>query len=212
MTTFCYAGPVQTEERRYHHGDLRSALLERAELTVRESGLDALSLRELARNIGVSHAAPRRHFRDRNALLDALAVAGFARLRGVLQESLSAGSDDFRDRVSRVALGYVRFATHNPALLELMFTGKHQAYASAELGAAADECFGLMLALVGEGQARGELNPGDLAAVSTVLFATLQGLAALTTGGMIEMDDLEKLTAYAVRTLLRGLAPAREHS
>jgi AcrR family transcriptional regulator len=203
---------VEIEERRYHHGDLRSALLERAELTVRESGLDSLSLRELARSIGVSHAAPRRHFRDRNALLDALAVAGFARLRNVLQESLSAATDDFRDQVSQVALGYVRFATDNPALLELMVTGKHQAYASAELGAAADECFGLMLALVGAGQAHGQLEPDDLAAVSTVLFATLQGLAALTTGGMIDKDDLDRLTAYAVRTLLRGLAPAGEHS
>jgi AcrR family transcriptional regulator len=200
---------VKTEERRYHHGDLRSALLERAEVTVRESGADALSLRELAREIGVSHAAPRRHFRDRNALLDALAVAGFARLSRVLQESLSTASGDFRDQVSTMALAYVRFATQDAALLELMFTGKHQSYASAELMAAAERCFDLMFAVVNRGQELGELAADDLSSVSTVLFATLQGLAALTTGDLIDEDDLETLTAYAVQTLLRGLAPAR---
>lgn len=200
---------MDTAERRYHHGDLRSALLERAEWTVRECGVDALSLRELAREIGVSHAAPRRHFRDRNALLDALAVAGFVRLRRVLEESVrEAAPNDFRDQVSAMALAYVRFATDDAALLELMFTGKHQAYASAELGAAAEECFDLMLALVRAGQERGELAPDDLSSVSTVLFATLQGLAALTTGDLIDKNELGPLTAYAVQTLLRGLSPA----
>src|SRR5262249_42865731 len=64
----------------YHHGRLRAALLTEAERVLREDGIEALSLRELARRAGVSHAAPRRHFTDRQALLDALAEAGFTRL------------------------------------------------------------------------------------------------------------------------------------
>ena len=63
-------------ERPYHHGNLRSALLAAAERTVRERGVQELSLRELAREVGVSHGAPRRHFPDRQALLDALAESG----------------------------------------------------------------------------------------------------------------------------------------
>ena len=70
----------QPSERPYHHGNLRSALLAAAERTVRERGVQDLSLRELAREIGVSHGAPRRHFPDRQALLDALAESGFERL------------------------------------------------------------------------------------------------------------------------------------
>ena len=72
--------------RPYHHGNLRQALLDAAERTVRERGVEALSLRELAREVGVSHGAPRRHFPDRQALLDAhdeavvSAVAAFERL------------------------------------------------------------------------------------------------------------------------------------
>ena len=71
--------------RPYHHGNLRTALLAAAQQTVRERGVAALSLRELAREVGVSHGAPRRHFPDRQALLDALAEDGFERLGGELR-------------------------------------------------------------------------------------------------------------------------------
>ena len=67
-------------ERPFHHGNLRTVLLDQAESAIREGGIDALSLRELAREAGVSHGAPRSHFIDRGALLDALAERGFLRL------------------------------------------------------------------------------------------------------------------------------------
>ena len=66
--------------RPYHHGSLRPALLEAAERALDRGGVQALSLRELAREIGVSHAAPRRHFAGKQALLDALAEDGYERL------------------------------------------------------------------------------------------------------------------------------------
>ncbi|WPB88462.1 TetR/AcrR family transcriptional regulator [Streptomyces malaysiensis] len=66
--------------RPFHHGNLRAVLLDQAEQTLREGGIDALSLRELARKAGVSHGAPRSHFVDRRSLLDALAERGFNRL------------------------------------------------------------------------------------------------------------------------------------
>src|ERR1700747_3401130 len=85
-----------TDGRRpYHHGNLRSELLAEAERTVREQGVDKLSLRELARATGVSHAAPRRHFPDRQALLDALAESGFERLELELTAALEAADPGF---------------------------------------------------------------------------------------------------------------------
>ena len=66
-----------TTERAYHHGNLRAALIEQAWGLVDSDGAEALSLRQLARDIGVSHGASARHFRDKQALLDALAVEGF---------------------------------------------------------------------------------------------------------------------------------------
>ena len=76
--------------RPYHHGNLRSELLEQAERVLADRGAGALSLRELAREIGVSHAAPRRHFADKQALLDALAEDGFDRLGAELRAALHA--------------------------------------------------------------------------------------------------------------------------
>src|ERR687894_2671163 len=75
---------VSVATRPYHHGSLRPALLAAAEKALDRGGVQALSLRELAREIGVSHAAPRRHFADKQALLDALAQEGFARLGAAL--------------------------------------------------------------------------------------------------------------------------------
>ncbi|MEW2235322.1 helix-turn-helix domain-containing protein, partial [Streptomyces sp. NPDC024062] len=71
--------PDTTGRRPYHHGNLRTDLLDAAERSLRAHGAEQLSLRDLARDVGVSHAAPRRHFADRRALLDALAESGFTR-------------------------------------------------------------------------------------------------------------------------------------
>src|SRR3954451_23122276 len=118
---------VVTEQatRPYHHGNLRAELLERAVEVVSERGVDALSLRELARDVGVSHAAPRRHFADRQALLDAVAQSGFDRLGAELRAAADGAGEDFTARLQATALAYVRFATEDAALLELMFAGKH---------------------------------------------------------------------------------------
>ncbi|MEU4746905.1 helix-turn-helix domain-containing protein, partial [Actinosynnema sp. NPDC023658] len=97
--------PEATDERPYHHGNLRTALLDAAERGLRERGADTLALRDLAREIGVSHAAPRRHFPSRQALLDALAVAGFERLDAELRAALTS-ADDFPARVRATMTAY----------------------------------------------------------------------------------------------------------
>ena len=109
------------EARAYHHGNLRSALLDRAEHTVRERGVHALSLRELARDVGVSHGAPRRHFPDRGALLDALAESGFGRLEGELRAAVQTAGEHFDARLQALAHAYIAFATRDAALLHYDF-------------------------------------------------------------------------------------------
>src|SRR5258708_6438189 len=160
-------------DRPYHHGNLRRALLDAAERTVRERGVQELSLRELARDVGVSHGAPRRHFPDRQALLDALAETGFERLRAELRAAVDAAGDDFEARLHATAAAYIRFATADPELLELMFTAKHREDAVA-LQAAAEHTFAVMMEVVVQGQAEGLLDPGDPERVGLVLFASIQ--------------------------------------
>jgi AcrR family transcriptional regulator len=204
-----YAGPAMLT-RPYHHGSLRAALLAAAELTLRERGVEQLSLRELARQIGVSHGAPRRHFADRQALLDALARDGFIRLGTELRAAVNGAGDSFDARLRAAAATYVRFATEDAALLELMFAGKRREGPS-NLDEAAARTFSVMLELIEQGQAEGILESGDPERVGLVLFASMHGIAALDTAGMVPADRLPELLSDAVDRFLRGalLTPAR---
>jgi len=202
--TIRYAGGAMSDKP-YHHGSLRTALLDQAERTLRESGAEQLSLRELARQVGVSHAAPRRHFADRQALLDALAEAGFERLGAVLRAAVEGAGDDFPARLEATAQAYIRFATRDAALLELMFAGKHGPQSEA-LTEVADRAFSVMPELIEQGQAEGFIEPGEPYRVGLVLFATIQGIAALITGGMIAPEQLDELVADAVARFVRGAA------
>ncbi|WP_433431925.1 TetR/AcrR family transcriptional regulator [Nonomuraea sp. CA-141351] len=186
----------------YHHGNLRATLLA-AERSLRQHGADQLSLRELAREAGVSHAAPRRHFPDRQALLDALAEAGFARLDEELRAALAAAGEEFGLRLHAMAAAYLRFATEDAALLELMFAGKHREGAD-RLVAAVAAPFGLMHNLVAQGQAQGVLEPGDPQRVGIVLFATLQGIATLINGSLVTPELLDGIVETAVDQFIRG--------
>lgn len=102
-----------TTTRGYHHGDLRRALLAAAAEAIAESGPAALSLRDLARRAGVSHAAPAHHFGDKAGLLTALAVEGF----DLLAEALRRPAGDLLE----TGVAYVRFAVDHRAHFEVMF-------------------------------------------------------------------------------------------
>src|ERR1700744_607763 len=195
------AGESTVVERRYHHGELRRALLEEAERTLRDRGVEQLSLRELARQVGVSHSAPRRHFPDRRALLDALAEAGFARLHEELLTASTHAGDEFEDQLRAIAAAYVSFATRDPALLELMFASKHQEQAE-HLEQAAERAFSVMLSLLLQGQERGILQSGDPERVGLVLFGTVQGIAALLAGGMVEPQRVDEMIGDAVKLFM----------
>jgi AcrR family transcriptional regulator len=192
--------------RAYHHGNLRSALLERAERTVRERGVQALSLRELARDVGVSHGAPRRHFADRGALLDALAESGFERLADELAATVREAGTSFDARLQALAHAYVAFATRDAALLELMFAVKHREGAAATR-AAADRAFAIPLTVIFDAQQGLEVVAGDPQAVARLAFATLHGLATMANGEMLGDDDLDAIVTDSIERLLAGLRP-----
>jgi AcrR family transcriptional regulator len=192
--------------RPYHHGNLRAELLARAERTLAEQGAGNLSLRELARQTGVSHAAPRRHFADKQALLDALAEDGFERLGAELRDALAGADEAFAARLLAFARTYVHFATEHAALLELMFAGKHRNGAE-RLGDAARAAFAAPLALIEEGQAAGELLPGNPERVATVVLASCHGLAALANNGMLDAETLDDVVPEVVDRLLSGVRP-----
>lgn len=191
----------------YHHGNLREELLDRAQELVRSRGVAELSLREVARDAGVSHAAPRRHFPDRQALLDGLALRGFERLREELGDAaLAKGRGGYEGRLKRIGLAYVTFAVRDAALLELMFASK-KLDPDGPLHEAADAAFAVIMELIAEGQANGDLVAGDTQDVVTVLFPMLHGLASLAGSGMLDAATLDDTVRAAIDGVLAGLRP-----
>jgi AcrR family transcriptional regulator len=202
-----YAVLVTIAARPYHHGNLREALLRTGEQALEAGGAQNLSLRELAREIGVSHAAPRRHFADKQALLDALARNGWERLGVALAGAVANAGDGFDAQMRGLAGTYVDFATNHPALIELMFATKHSDGASPELAQAGEQAFAPALTAVADGQAAGAVVPGDPHRVAIVAFAALQGLVALANNGMLDGTPLTETLDEVIERLVLGLRP-----
>lgn len=193
----------------YHHGNLRAELLTAGQRALNAEGVAGLSLRALARELGVSHAAPGRHFADRRALLDALAVEGFAQLDRAMTGAIDPAADTHA-RLVALGTAYVEFAVANAPLLGLMYAHKHEADASAELVAAGQGALDLATRLVAEGQAAGELAPGDPERIATVAFATVHGVATLAAGGLLNDVPAAEIAIDAIETLWRGSRVVKE--
>lgn len=189
--------------RPYHHGNLRAVLLDHAERMLAATGAGELSLRELAREAGVSHGAPRRHFPDKRALLDALAETGFERLGRELDAAMGAADGGFTERLVAFARAYVGFATRHPALLHLMHASKDRA---GDLRRANDRAFRAPVALIERARAEGDIA-GDADRVAMAVLATLQGLAVLVASGMSGDRPVGPLVAGTIETLVEGLRP-----
>src|SRR5215467_8580881 len=105
--------PKPAEPAPYHHGNLRQALLAKALTSLQKGGVEQLSLRELARSLEVSQAAPYRHFPDKESLLAELAAQGFRDLARDMRASMQ-GEDEAAAALQATGLSYIRFATGHP--------------------------------------------------------------------------------------------------
>lgn len=189
------------DEKPYHHGDLRAALLTAAEAELAERGVEAFSLRSVAKRAGVSHAAPAHHFGDTTGLLTALAAYGFHEFLATQHAFESHAPNTPRDQLIAAGLGYVGFARARPALFKLMFGSKRTNYEDTALKSAADAAIGHLMSQV-------KLVGGDAAQDATAVWATAHGLADLLIAGRIsvirdlEENDLQQmLTNILARSL-----------
>ena len=111
---------VAPPRRSYHHGDLPASLRQAARAILEEEGLPALSLRSVARRAGVSHAAPYRHYKSREALLADVAADGLAELKAEIAQAATKPGDR-GERMVHICGAYMRFAAQHTGLLRLMF-------------------------------------------------------------------------------------------
>lgn len=193
--------------RTYHHGDLKAALVEAAAAIVRTKGLEALTLREVARRTGVSAAAPYRHFPDRRSLVAAVAERGFRRLGEAMEEGMKSaqGRAGFR----QVAVSYVQFGLANPAEYRVMFGPEvADTHDLPSLRETSRGVLGGVAAAVSHLQKANLIGPGDPWMIAITLWSTLHGLVILVLDGQTEgiAPNSDALVEEATRIMMFGMA------
>jgi AcrR family transcriptional regulator len=162
----------------YHHGNLRSALLEAARGLANEQSIDSITLREVARRAGVSHAAPYHHFADKRALLKALALEAFKELLQVQQAQIQP---DPNATLYNIGLSYVQFALAHPTEFGFMFRKSlcEPVGVYDELTDVANQCFELLLQTVAAINAIKGIGNQNLQGQGLVCWSAIHGLATL---------------------------------
>jgi AcrR family transcriptional regulator len=172
--------------RDYHHGDLRTALLDSVGRIIRESGPSLVSVREVARRARVSHAAPAHHFRNKSGLLTAFAAQGFERLADTIAAGIAAGrAVTPPDVLAAMGRGYVRFAIDNPEHFAIMFRVEILDEEDEALRRAADRAYNPLVATVRAAGEQGYFDGDPLIAAASA-WSLVHGLAALWIGGRMQ--------------------------
>lgn len=198
-----------TKSASYHHGDLRQALIREARASLKEKGVDKLSLREVARNTGVSHAAAYHHFRDKTALIAVVAVAAFGELEAVMQAVPSGG--DAPGRLGALMRVYITFALENPDEFRLMFLPQLRSdEVRTEVEGAGRATYALIVAALASLEAAGRLKPADPEQAAITAWAAAHGLATLMLDGPLYRNaqseaGRQTLIEASVEHLLTGL-------
>lgn len=182
----------------YHHGDLRAALVESALVLVREHGPDALTLREVAARVGVTHPAAYRHFEDKTALLAALAEDGYVRLGEALAAALAGATKSGpRERLRALASAYVGFALDRPAQYRIMWGPRLNTDGRfPTLEAAIARVFGVVRDELVRGQELGAFRAGLPRDRAIGLWVIAHGYVELVSQRRIKVKSREKAVEY----------------
>jgi AcrR family transcriptional regulator len=190
------AEAVFQKKFKYHHGQLREALIESALNILSEKGIEGINLRALAQATGVTPAAPYSHFRDKDDLLAAVAEAGFQRL--ALQMAVDAtGLKDTQARIGKLMTSYIRFAVENKALFHLMFgSGLLDMKNYPTLAMTAGKSYSLISAALSKRQAPAEDTPF----LTVAIWSLCHGLTSLI---IDEKINLKQFGAASVDEFIR---------
>ena len=194
----------------YHHGDLKNALIEEALCMVQEDGVGSISLRDITQRVGTSRSAIYRHFASKDALMQAVIMAGFEKLDRHLRPVLERKELSIIERFHMMAERYIDFAKTYPALYRMLFGDQamkereeaHDIYDTTQ-----PTGFYLLKSLVDEAQQAGLLRKEDPMLQSTVIWAMMHGQATLLIDGHIHVqENFDALFEMCFNTLLEGLS------
>jgi AcrR family transcriptional regulator len=171
--------------RPYHHGDLKPAVLEAAEKILETEGIDALTLRAVARMVGVSHTAPKNHFGDIEGLFTELAAVGYRRFGAALSRAMESAGADPRQQLKAMGLAYVAFARAYPGLFVLMYRSDRLDMNSSSLRDAIESTRQSLKNATTSVAPAVPLPPLQLAARATASWALVHGFAMLLLDGRL---------------------------
>ncbi len=185
--------------KKYHHGDLKNALIRAGVELLSKEGVAALSLRKVAQEAGVSHAAPYAHFADKQALIAAISTEGYRMLFEQLTAVRTQYADDPKRQLMEAAWVYVQFAQTDPAHFRVTFSSavEHEKDYPA-LVEMTEKSFGEVLKIVEACQAAGLLRSGPADVMAVGVWSAVHGFAALLIDGQISHTVLDRLTVRAL--------------
>lgn len=181
-------GNLDTERANYHHGNLRQELLDLAVARVESSGVEALSLRDLASTLGVSKTAPYRHFPDRTSLLRAVMEVGWYDLRGDLLASRQGVSDP-EAGLRAMGRAYLAFAGRRSNLYRLLFSGQGKDLFGGDHCPEEIDAFAPLLEQIARCQAAGWKASADPQVLALSIWAQVHGAAELAIEGLVPVPE-----------------------
>lgn len=197
--------PAASAKAKYHHGDLRGALIGAARQLVEEKGAENFSLADACRVAGVSTAAPYRHFRDKDEILGEVTAAGFDELAQRMQAEVDQHGDGTLDGIIEMGRTYVDFAVEQPGVQGLMFGHDGSIKSQSMVQQSGEGCFGKLIGQVSRYCADAGLK-GDPGEMSLQLWTFVHGAAALKVDGAYDRKapalDVGEMISKAVRRLL----------
>lgn len=204
---------VTTQRENYHHGDLRQNLIDAAIALIQEGEISQLSLREVARRVGVSHNAPYRHFQDKDALLSAVAEQGFQGLRRATEQALNGSPADASQRLRAIGYAYVQFALRNPVYYRVMFS-LYNSRQDEKLKAAIEQSSAVLVSAIQAGQVAGSFRDEDPQQMAQVAWAFVHGIAMLAIEGQFPVADSkgwDDFLHFSSQMLIEGFAVPKSY-
>lgn len=196
----------------YHHGDLKNALIAAGVQLLANEGVEGLSLRKLARDVGVSHNAPYMHFADKEAVLAAIAEQGFRLLGDVIAAGQAeTGGAPIERRIALAARSYVNFALAHPSHLSVMF-GNLSSTNYPDLARAASATFQMLIDIMRDGKRRNELGDFEAEHIALMIWTSAHGLSSLLIAQKIPTYALmsvneEDLIGLLTQMIYQGIKP-----
>jgi len=200
--------PGKKPAKRYHHGDLRRALLDEALRTIQVEGIGRLTLRTIGERLGVSRSALYRHFADKQALLAAVGGEGFRMLR---QAVAGAWEDNGHGRTGfeAMAKAYVQFAVAHASHYRVMFGGFIESAAKSEdFIAEARAAFQVLVNALIDQQNTGLIRRDDPVLMARFIWALVHGISMLIIDGQMDEAGREAVESYAIERIRASIAPA----